>query len=123
MRRSGLEVGISVQGSLSHERSINTQEKDKVYSKNTPSISGVYETHGSKALRLLKMQAHGSKAQEQGGAAPRCSFFELYKDDRALAEGIEMVQEWTDDTVRVRISASIAKVPSGSQRLGRVCAA
>ena len=69
------------------------------------------------------MQAHGSKAQEQGGAAPRCSFFELYKDERALAEGIEMVQEWTDDTFQVRIFASIAKVPSGSQMLDRVCAA
>ena len=68
------------------------------------------------------MQAQGYKAQEQGVTGPRRSFFEHYKNADANAQGIKIVQDWTDYTFQVRISASIVKVPSGSQRLGRVCA-
>ena len=62
-------------------------------------------------IGLLKMQAQGYKAQEQGGTGPRRSFFEHYKNADANAQGIKIVQDWTDYTLS---SENICKYCKGA---------
>ena len=68
------------------------------------------------------MQAQGYKAQEQGGTGPRRSFFEHYKNADANAQGIKIVQDWTDYTLS---SENICKYCKGalglSEARSRLC--